>query len=183
MKNRMLALLVIILLAQVSGCNKTAISGDSKTNKPLQKSTDDNRADEVVVPFVPAKKIQQAHSKTALDNKRLSIAKEKIYLINNERFSTKTALFNKGQALYNLNVNQSGTIKGSVVVVLVNSAVLSKALAQLGEVNRIAKDTYRINFSAQQNVLRMYQRIKKMPSINVVEMEIDYTPKSKNKSM
>jgi hypothetical protein len=148
----------------------------STVQKSVQKETQPKRSVNVKIA-----KNQELKKKLSTIHKR--IATQQIFEINNEQFLSKTGLFIKGATLHNVNVNQDGVIKGSIVVVMVENKDLLNEIARLGRNEKIASSTYRITFQVGQNLLEIYKRIKKLPSVKLVELEIDYTPKQKTEIM
>ena len=139
---------------------------------------------------VPSETTQSQVKKDDNDNKakllpikKLGETKANSYTINGEKFTAKTENFWQGEKVYNLAINQVGTIKGSIVIIVDKEANLSNEIKLLGEVSKIAQDTYRIKLPAKSNVLAMYHKVSKMKFINRTEMEIDYTPISHREVM
>jgi len=115
--------------------------------------------------------------------KKMAENRTSTYMINGEKFTTKTENFWQGEKVYNLAINQLGTIKGSIVIIVDKEASLSDEIKSLGEVSKIAQDTYRIKLPAKINVLSIYHKVTKMKFISRTEMEVDYTPESNREVM
>jgi len=167
---------VVSLLLMTSACSEATIKNDNSDQ--LTRVEASNKTKEI---NNKSKKIKLL--KENISNIRLSMAKQQIYQINNEKFATSTGLFNKGAVLHNLSINQDGVLKGSIVVVMIENKDLSTEIIKFGRSEKIAQATYRIIISGEQNLLNIYQRIKKMVGVKVAELEIDYTPKQKNEIM
>jgi len=129
--------------------------------------------------LVKDKVTQNQKFKSKLEMIHNGIAKKRVFEINNEKFTTNKGHFKKGDQIHNLNINQDGVIKGSIVVVMIENQSLLTDIAKLGQSEKIAKSTYRLTFIADQDLLAMYHRIKKMSGVKIVELEVDYTPKPK----
>ncbi|MFK5915480.1 MAG: hypothetical protein QM484_14000 [Woeseiaceae bacterium] len=117
--------------------------------------------------------------KTQFLKNRHTLAKQQNYLINQQKFSTKTGMFIRGAQLYNIALHQQVSITGAIVIVLYPNNTLPEKITQLGSASKIAKDTFKIKYLANQNMLLVYQQLKKLPVIKIIEMELDYTPQNK----
>lgn len=174
----------------LAGCSDKKVSiSDKHVNKTVQgkhtvKAEQSSSVHNVINPAMKKVnnkanfkgKLKAIDLKNKLANIRQEIAKQQIFSINNEKITTASGLFFAGKTVHNLNVNQDGVIKGSLVVVLVENTRLTKEIMRLGKVKKIAKDTYQITLAAQQDLFAPYQRLKKIPEVKIVEMEIDYSP-------
>ncbi|MBL4910447.1 MAG: hypothetical protein JKX78_10610 [Alteromonadaceae bacterium] len=186
MKERIFITLTSILIIGLSGCDIESTPNKKNTATQLMKK----QSNIVAIQTNPMKPTIKELKKSRLkDNKKKRISsnlrgsKLDVFLINNEKFTSKSTRFAQGERLYNLTINQFGTIKGSIVIVLNESVEMSAKVKQLGEVSKIASDTYRIKLPINSNVLAIYQQLKKTFKIKIVEMEIDYTPKNNREVM
>jgi hypothetical protein len=156
--------------------------------------TDDNKKEQNKIKAkqqiqdVQLKNIDKAEIKKSLislKNKDLKANKEvtnplnKIR-INNEFFSSPTGILKKGEKIFNRNVNQMGIIKGSIVIVVNEGEQPNQNIKNMGQITKIAKDTYRIMLEDNVDVLAIYNKLEKLDIVKVAEFEVDYTPESKN---
>jgi hypothetical protein len=168
-------------------------SENESTAKPTRQDSSNN-VDVALGAAMPTKqpatdnKSKQLKTMTAEQAKALLASQQhhgehKKHLINGEMFSSASGLFIAGEMLFNIQLNQPARIKGSLVVVIDPSLVDQDKMASYGQVSELAKNTYRILFAAQQDLLTPYHQLTNTPGIQTVEMQIDYTPINSNEML
>ena len=96
--------------------------------------------------------------------------------INGQKFKLINGRFEKGAAVFNFAMQEFGEIKGSFVIVVTNKQVVTKQ--ELGKIDNIARNTYRIWPNSEEDFSVYYQNLTSNKEITRVEVEIDYSPKS-----
>jgi hypothetical protein len=96
--------------------------------------------------------------------------------INGQKFKLINGTFEKGAAVFNFAMQEFGVIKGSFVIVVTNKQVVTQQ--DLGKIDNIARDTYRIWPNSEEGFSVYYQNLTSNKDITRVEVEIDYSPKS-----
>lgn len=91
--------------------------------------------------------------------------------LNNEKFKLLSAEVTQGAKVYNILMKELGTIKGSIIVVTVDSAL---PLTIKG--SKIAKQTYRLYPTNKSSLYEFYKELDKDSKYSTVELEIDYSP-------
>ncbi len=98
--------------------------------------------------------------------------------INGEKFTSFTTVLVKGSKVYNVQMREPGTVKGSIVVVSTMDVKTLSADLELTSAVKIAKDTYRLLPKQQTNLHEYYHALRKTEGVEVTELEIDYSGKS-----
>lgn len=100
--------------------------------------------------------------------------------INDTKFKLVGDKFAQGEQVYNTVMNEYGTIKGSLVLVLSDKGVFNKS--HFKKVNKIADKTYRVWPAEKDDFHFFYQKLTNNSNFSVVELEVDYTPISKRQT-
>ncbi|WP_350432485.1 hypothetical protein ABIS04_02450 [Shewanella sp. H8] len=96
--------------------------------------------------------------------------------LNNHKFITKYLVLKVNQSIYNVDINSFAVVKGSIVIV---SSTNPKGLVQDFDINKIAKDTYKLTIkSSDQDLYYWYKKLSGDSQYSVVELELDYSPKN-----
>lgn len=124
-----------------------------------------------------AKEIREvAEVKSKLPQKLPTQNRQTTKRINGQKFKLINGRFEKGAAVFNFAMQEFGVIKGSFVIVVTNKQVVTKQ--DLGKIDNIARDTYRIWPNSEEDFSVYYQNLTSNKDITRVEVEIDYSPKS-----
>lgn len=91
--------------------------------------------------------------------------------LNNEKFKLLSPNVTQGAKVYNILMKEFGIIKGSIIVVTIDSAL---PLTIKG--SKIAKQTYRLYPTKKSSLYEFYKEFDKDPKYSTVELEIDYSP-------
>ncbi|QDE29929.1 hypothetical protein [Shewanella polaris] len=96
--------------------------------------------------------------------------------LNNHKFTVKDLVLKMNQSVYDMNINSFAIVKGSIVVI---SSVEPENLAEDFDINKIAKDTYKLTIkSSDQDLYYWYKKLSGDSQYSVVELELDYSPKN-----
>jgi len=173
---------IVMILLSVSCLTLVACYTDITVQKRSINKSPSSDEKEVAVANNPINKSAlktKASSVSLLKSVPISSNKAQVYGINQAKFTAKSTHFYRGERIYNLAINQSAKITGNLVIVLEKSSKISDEIKNLGEISQIAADTYRVKLPEKTNVLSIYQHVSKMPTVKITEMELDYTPRSK----
>lgn len=124
-----------------------------------------------------AKEVREvAEVKSKLPQKLPTQNRQTTKRINGQKFKLINGKFEKGAAVFNFAMQEFGEIKGSFVIVVTNKQVVTKQ--ELGKIDNIARNTYRIWPNSEEDFSVYYQNLTSNKEITRVEVEIDYSPKS-----
>lgn len=115
----------------------------------------------------------------ALLNKAAQKVNQSISL-NGNKYKLVDGKLEQGAQVYNTLMNEYGTIKGSLVLVLSDDGIFNKS--HFKEVKKIADKTFRVWPTKKDDLYLVYQDLKRSSNFSVVELEIDYTPVSKQQT-
>jgi len=104
--------------------------------------------------------------------------KGKYIALNNEKFELLSDQFIKGAKVFNVLMAEQGLIRGTFIVIIKED----KSIEQLSGVKntvKIAKDTYKITPSSNDDLLEFYHSLLDSNLLKRVEIEIDYSGKRK----
>ncbi|GLX78037.1 hypothetical protein tinsulaeT_13770 [Thalassotalea insulae] len=165
--------LLLLITIFIVACNS------EQQEKLEEKSTVATSEKSVTEPEVQSTEGNEPSSenlKEQLLNSKLGLKKPsmKSLTINNERLRVTDAKLLKGTQVYNKMIRQTGTVKGTIVIV---TTELDKYQSQLKSlpVSEIAKQTYRIDATSLDNLNEFYRELLAMDWIKQVELEIDYS--------
>ena len=154
---------------------------------PTEKRTDavEVNSEEVKEDKFTTKQLISTNSsvkETSIKNKSTQVKKsvfgKKTLSFNGEKFEYSGGLVTKGTKLFNIQMAESGKVKGSFVVVTKPSVELVTTPVELKSKAKLAKDTYRVIPEKGQNLQAIYKLLKANKQLLQVELEIDYSPKS-----
>lgn len=115
----------------------------------------------------------------ALLNKAAQKINQSISL-NGNKFKLVDGKFEQGAQVYNTLMKEFGTIKGSLVLVLTDEGVFDKSYFK--EVKKIADKTFRVWPTKKDDLYLVYQDLTRNSNFSVVELEVDYTPISRQQT-
>jgi len=98
--------------------------------------------------------------------------------INGEKFTSFATVLVKGSKVFNVQMGEPGTVKGSIVVVSTMAIETLSVNFELASAVKIAKDTYRLVPKQKKNLHEYYHALDKLEGVGVTELEIDYSGKS-----
>lgn len=165
MKKASVLIMCFCLSAFIASCSQSEHKVVAKNNDDNEKaisSTTENDVDE-----------SGRATKKALEKKPIGPITQgkKSISINGEKYIYTDDKLQKGSEVRSLNMSESGTVKGSFVVVLRAGEVLNVSFKH---VNKIAKDTYRITPSQTDDLMTVYKQLLSNESFNRVELEVVY---------
>jgi hypothetical protein len=99
-----------------------------------------------------------------------NLKKNNVVTINGDKFLLTSGSITPGAIVFNLLMKESGTVKGSIVVVT-QAELKIKGTA----IHRIADNTYRLTPSSNE-LASTYKKLTKNAQYKHVELEIDYSP-------
>jgi hypothetical protein len=111
---------------------------------------------------------------------KLATNKGQSKALNGVKFILTDGIVEKGAQVYNTSMNEPGVVKGSVVVVLARAGVLDKS--QFKTVTKIADKTFRLWPLKQEDLYKNYQKLASDSNYSTVEIEVDYSPISKQQT-
>ena len=100
--------------------------------------------------------------------------------LNGNKFTLVDGKLEQGAQVYNTLMNEYGTIKGSLVLVLSDEGVFNKSYFKT--VKKIAKKTFRVWPTKKDDLYLVYQDLTRNANFSVVELEVDYSPISKQQT-
>lgn len=116
-------------------------------------------------------------TKQVIDRNK-NTGKSKNVMINEQKFELQSDELLKGAKVFNFLMSQSGIVKGTFVVILNNVETLSR-FDNTAEIKEIAKNTYRLTPENDANFSEYYKLLQKAKQFQRVEMEIDYSGKTR----
>lgn len=145
---------------------KLALKNDHSTSVPLSTSTVNTNS-----------KIEAAQHRDFLKSYTPKSEKTKnassSVVINKQKFITDDPDIKVGQSLFNVDIQEHGVVKNSIVVI---SSEIPRWLDKQFFINKIAKQTYRLtSVSADADIYKWYIEIAKDARFSTVELEIDYS--------
>ncbi|TWX55238.1 hypothetical protein [Colwellia hornerae] len=108
--------------------------------------------------------------------KKLTSPANKYLMLNEQKFELKTDKFINGAKVVNLLMSETGTIKGTFVVIVKNLASLT-SYDNTESITEIAKSTYRLTPAVGIDLLSYYKSLLAATQFQRVEIEIDYSGK------
>jgi|GEM_PF-2972568 len=93
--------------------------------------------------------------------------------INNQEFKLLSETLEKGANVFNKQLKETGTVKGTVVVVTTAPSLSAEIIGQ-----KIAANTFRVTPNKGQSLLDFYNDLTKDDRYSTVELEVDYSPLS-----
>jgi hypothetical protein len=108
--------------------------------------------------------------------KKLTNSENKYLMLNEQKFELQTDKLTNGAKVVNLLMSETGTIKGTFVVIVKNLASLT-SYDNTANINEIAKSTYRLTPEEGVELLGYYKSLVAAKQFERVEIEIDYSGK------
>lgn len=95
--------------------------------------------------------------------------------INGEKFKLFASKNIQGSKVFNVLMQQYGTLKGGIIVVVKGDILKSDSFEQF-TLTKIAKNTFRLIPDKGLDLVVEYKKLSEMLKLEVVELEIDYSP-------
>ncbi|MGB1198250.1 MAG: hypothetical protein ACPG46_04330 [Thalassotalea sp.] len=170
---------ISMALMSIIGCNDSTSSSASDSNGASVKEESTIAAKNAVV---PANNLTSSADETIqkIPQRLPKIANEQTISLNGTKFKLLADKFEKNAQVLNLNMNEFGTVKGSFVVVLKENKTLIEE--NFSQIENIEKNTYRVWPLASSDLFTDYKVLSNNKDYSAVEVDIDYSPKSKNKT-
>ncbi|GAB3000602.1 hypothetical protein [Psychrosphaera aestuarii] len=169
---------IALLATTLSACNNE--SSTSEVEKETQKevaSTPLNLKESQVTSEKQAKAIP----KMELIDTRADATKGTL-LINNTTLVAQALPVVKGVALFDRSVNQTAIATGNIIVVTKpNTPILG--WENNYDISELAENTYSLTPKSPSDLVLNYKQLKKDPNVTTIELELDYTPVSKQETM
>lgn len=108
--------------------------------------------------------------------KKLTNSENKYLMLNEQKFELQTDKLTNGAKVVNLLMSETGTIKGTFVVIVKKLASLT-SYNNTANINEIAKNTYRLTPKEGVDLLSYYKSLLAAKQFERVEIEIDYSGK------
>ena len=166
MKKDKLLILAFCLSALLVSCSQSeheeVPESKSFDEKPL-KSDDNAYIDKSKITAI--KKVEKNIEQPALLGKRTISFNGEKYLFDGEKLR-------KGSKVRNINMSESGRIKGSIVVVAKAGEILDLSFKSK---TKIAKDTFRLIPAQADDLMTIYNELLLNKSIAIVELEVMYS--------
>jgi len=161
-------LVISALLVSLTACN------DDKTAAPENNATPDSapEASQTATPETSTTASSAVEEKLVHRGKMIEQMKASHTLrINNQEFKLLSETLEKGANVYNKQLKETGTVKGTVVVVTTAPSISAEITGQ-----QIAANTFRVTPNKGQSLLDFYNELTKDERYSTVELEVDYSP-------
>jgi hypothetical protein len=99
-------------------------------------------------------------------------------MINEQKFELQSSELIKGSKVFNFLMSQSGIVKGTFVVITNNVDTLSR-FESTAKIIEIAQSTYRLTPEKDADFSEYYKLLQRAKQFKRVEMEIDYSGKTR----
>ncbi|MBA6362224.1 hypothetical protein H4J56_06475 [Colwellia sp. BRX8-4] len=106
--------------------------------------------------------------------KKLTNSENKYLMLNEQKFELQADKLTNGAKVVNLLMSETGTVKGTFVVIVNNLASLT-SYENTANINKIAKSTYRLTPGEGVDLLSYYKSLVVAKQFERVEIEIDYS--------
>jgi hypothetical protein len=168
-----------------------ACSDKREVVQPLEKKTSDKEAaslksntsvattNETLARATSSGLSESKSNESLKDNnvfKKLTNSENKYLMLNEQKFELQTDKLTNGAKVVNLLMSETGTIKGTFVVIVKNLASLT-SYDNTANINEIAKSTYRLTPEEGVELLGYYKSLLAAKQFERVEIEIDYSGK------
>jgi len=120
------------------------------------------------------------HTQVKVEQKVKPIFGKRMVTFNGEKFEYQGGSIHQGTKLFNLAMASTGFVKGSFVVVTKPETTLNLVPVAVKSQQKIAKDTYRIVPVKGKRLEPIYRLLLANDNLSRVELEIDYSAKSKD---
>ena len=169
MKKDKLLILGFCLSALVVSCSKSEredVSESNDSNEKLLKSDNETHIDKSKI--VTKKGLEKNTERAALVGKRT-------ISFNGEKYLFDGKNLRKGSKVRNIYMSETGTIKGTFVVVAKAGEILDLSFKSK---TKIAKDTFRLIPAQADDLMTIYNELLLNKSIAIVELEVMYSGKN-----
>jgi len=156
------------LSALAVSCSKSEHEKVSEINKSDEKTlTSRNELNKVESRDKSLKSVQKSTDKLPLLGKRTISFNGGKYLFEGEKLR-------KGSQVRNIHMSESGTVKGTIVIVAKSGETLD---LEFKFKTKIAKDTFRIAPAETDDLMTVYNELLTNKAILIVELEVEYSGK------
>ena len=170
MKLKLLSIIVVSIF--LLGCNNSSDNDNSVVHEELKETTVKENKKEML------KNDVGSHSPIALIERTNKMSAS--ISLNGVKFKLVDKKFEQGAQVYNLSINEFGTIKGSFILVVINEENFNKN--SFSKVVKIAHKTFRVWPLKEIDLRSSYRELISDSNLSTVEAEVDYTPISKRQT-